>query len=204
MNTFDQRAQTWDENPIHLNRAIAIAEKMNQRIELNEKKSALEYGAGTGDLSFLLKDSIQNITTMDSSREMVRVMCEKLAKMQVLNVHPLVFDLETSDYTLQTFDLLYMQMVLHHVIDIKIFLNKCYHLLDNSGTLVIADLYSEDGSFHGTGFNGHLGFDITELNKILGEIGFKDIQTQECYQMKRTLESGETKSFPLFLLTANK
>lgn len=204
MNSFDQRAKTWDENPIHLNRAIAIAEKMEQRINLIQKHSALEYGAGTGDLSFLLKDSIKNITTMDSSGEMVRVMCEKLAKMQVINVHPLVFNLETSDYTLQTFDLVFMQMVLHHVIDIKTFLTKCYHLLDNSGTLVIADLYSEDGSFHGEGFHGHLGFDVIELTKIIETIGFKEVQVEECYVMKRTLESGEIKLFPLFLLTAIK
>jgi len=204
MNSFDQRAQTWDENPIHLNRSIAIAEKMEQVINLKEKQSALEYGAGTGDLSFLLKDSIKSITTMDSSREMVRVMSEKLAKMQITNVHPLVYDLEVADYSAKTFDLLFMQMVLHHVTDLHIFLTKCYHLLEASGTLAIADLYSEDGSFHGAGFNGHLGFDIDELSNLLLTIGFTNIQQEECYVMKKTIESGDTKEFPLFLLTATK
>jgi len=204
MNSFDQRAQTWDENPIHINRSIAIAEKMEQVINLKEKQSALEYGAGTGDLSFLLKDSIKSITTMDSSREMVRVMSEKLAKMQITNVHPLVYDLEVADYSAKTFDLLFMQMVLHHVTDLHIFLTKCYHLLEASGTLAIADLYSEDGSFHGAGFNGHLGFDIDELSNLLLTIGFTNIQQEECYVMKKTIESGDTKEFPLFLLTATK
>jgi len=204
MNSFDQRAQTWDENPIHLNRSIAIAEKMEQLINLKEKQSALEYGAGTGDLSFLLKDSIKSITTMDSSREMVRVMSEKLARMQITNVHPLVYDLEVADYSAKTFELLFMQMVLHHVTDLHIFLTKCYHLLEVAGTLAIADLYSEDGSFHGAGFNGHLGFDIDELSNLLGTIGFNNIQQEQCYAMKRTLESGEMKEFPIFLLTATK
>jgi len=204
MNSFDQRAQTWDENPIHLNRSIAIAEKMEERLNLKEKQSALEYGAGTGDLSFLLKYTIKSITTMDSSREMVRVMSEKLARMQITNVHPLVYNLEEADYSAQTFDLLFMQMVLHHVTDLQIFLTKCYHLLNDAGTLAIADLYSEDGSFHGAGFNGHLGFKIDELSKILGTIGFKNIQQEQCYAMKRTLESGKTKEFPIFLLTATK
>lgn len=204
MNSFDQRAQTWDKNPTHLNRSIAIAEKMEQRIKLKEMQSALEYGAGTGDLSFLLKDLLKDITTMDSSSEMVRVMSEKLAKMRITNVHPLFLDLETEEYNIQTFDLVYMQMVLHHVLNEKALLTKLFNLVNTNGTIAIADLYKEDGSFHGNDFNGHLGFDIENLSKILVEIGFKNIRHEQCYVLKRPIESGETKEFPIFLLIAEK
>jgi len=204
MSSFDQRAQTWDENPIHLNRAIAIAEKIKENINLESIESALEYGAGTGDLSFLLKDSIKSITTMDSSREMVRVTVEKLSKMSISNVHPMYMDLETSSYTAQTFDLLFMQMVLHHISDVKVFLSKCYNLINPNGILAIADLFKEDGSFHGAGFNGHLGFDVDVLSNMLEAIGYKNIKQEECYTMKRTLELGEMKEFPIFLLIATK
>jgi ubiquinone/menaquinone biosynthesis C-methylase UbiE len=39
---------------------------------------ALEYGAGTGILSFLLSESFSEITLMDNSQEMVNVMHEKV------------------------------------------------------------------------------------------------------------------------------
>ena len=204
MSSFDARARTWDENPIHMNRSLAIAEKMEECIPLKSLQSALEYGAGTGNLSFLLKDSIAHITTMDNSTEMVKVMLEKLDLMQISNIHPLQCDLEKEEYSEQTFDLVFMQMVLHHVIQIKPFLEKCFHLLNVGGSIAIADLYTEDGSFHGAGFDGHWGFNIEELSKTLLSIGFSKIEHEQCYDMQKTNESGQTKSYPIFLLRASK
>lgn len=204
MSSFDERARTWDENPIHLNRSLEIAEKMKQSIDLKSIQTALEYGAGTGDLSFLLKDSIKTIYTMDNSREMVNVMIEKLNNMSITNVHPQFFDLDKSTYSTQTFDLVFMQMVLHHVIDIKPFLIKIFNLLNVNGSIAIADLYAEDGSFHGAGFDGHLGFDIDELSKTLLSIGFSKIEHEQCYDMQKSTDLGVMKSYPLFLLRASK
>jgi hypothetical protein len=40
-------------------------------------------------------------------------------------------------------------------------------LLKPGGHLAIADLYTEDGSFHGDGFHGHKGFDPAILAAML-------------------------------------
>ena len=58
-----------------------------------------------------------------------------------------------------SFDLIYTLMVLHHVGDVETIIRKFRGLLNPGGYLAIADLYSEDGSFHGEGFSGHMGFD---------------------------------------------
>ena len=204
MSIFDSRARTWDANPMHMDRSLAIVEAMKKSIDFTKTYEALEYGAGTGNLSFLLKDSVSKITTMDSSREMVKIMNEKLISMNITNVHPMFYDLETTDYNEKTFDLIYMQMVLHHVNKLSPFLKKCNMLLNTGGILSIADLYKEDGLFHGTGFTGHQGFDIPELSQILIDAGFSNIKEEKCYQMEKLLDNGEKRSYPIFLLTAVK
>lgn len=204
MNTFDERARIWDSNPVNWERSQAIAKMIQQKIDLNPGMVAMEYGAGTGILSFMLKDAVKEITLMDSSPEMVKVMEEKVHGSGENHLKPLFFNLETNDYTAQTFNLIVTQMVMHHVNDTKKIIHKFYQLLNKGGHLVIADLYAEDGSFHGEGFEGHLGFDPEQLANELSEAGFKDILHEPCFVMKKQTEKQGIKDFPIFLLTAKK
>lgn len=66
-------------------------------------------------------------------------------------------------------------MVLHHVHDIENIIRKFRNLLCTGVNIEIADLYPEDGSFHGPGFEGHKGFDVNELSQLIGKLGFKNI-----------------------------
>lgn len=204
MNTFDEKAKTWDQNPVNRERSEAIAKKIQQKIDLNPSMVVLEFGAGTGTLSFMLKDQVKEITLMDSSQEMVKVMEEKIKSGSVNHLKPLLFNLETNNYTDQTFDLIITQMVMHHVVDTKAIIEKFHGLLNDGGFLVIADLYSEDGSFHGEGFDGHLGFDPDHLGEQLRQAGFKKIAHEQCFVMKKQTDKYGIKEFPIFLLTAKK
>ena len=204
MSTFDKRAQTWDENPMHMERSKAIAKKMCENIRLSNEKTALEYGAGTGTLSFLLKDHLRHITMMDNSRGMVREMIAKISKSEATNMQPMFFDLENSLYYKKRFDLIYTQMVLHYVRNVEEILGTFFNLLEDGGTVAIADLYEEDGTFHGNDFAGHLGFDVESLSKTMASIGYKNIRHEQCFEVNKTIETGESKVFPLFLLIAEK
>lgn len=204
MNTFNHKAKSWDENPMHFERSTSIAEIMKRNISFHKKMDAMEYGAGTGILSFLLKDEVGHITMMDNSPAMVTVMEEKVQKMETKNLYPLYFDLDKADYNAKTFDVIFMQMVLHFIVEEKALLTKCYNLLTCKGSIAIADIYKEDGSFHGKDFIGHTGFEIDELSKTMIDIGFKNIRHEQCFVVKKVVESGETKEFPIFLLIAEK
>jgi hypothetical protein len=72
--------------------------------------------------------------------------------------------------------------------------------LNPDGYLAIADLYPEDGSFHGPDVDVHFGFDPEDLTKILKLIGFKNIGYKSVFDVKR--ESGI--KYPVFLLVAQK
>ena len=204
MSHFDQSARTWDDNPMHWERSKAIAENVIQKIPLHKDMTALEFGAGTGILSFLLKDVLKEITLMDSSREMVRVMEEKIRNANLTHMEPVFFDLETTDYHLKTFDLIYTQMVLHHIEDVESIIGEFYSLLNKGGNIVIADLYPEDGTFHSHEFNGHLGFNLEDLIQLLGKAGFTNISHEQCFVIRKQIASGELKDFPVFILTAAK
>ena len=117
MSEFDNRASGWDNDPVHWERSRAIAKELLEMIPVKPGMQALEYGAGTGILSFLLSEKFSEITLMDNSVEMVKVMHEKVIKNKVSNLNPLYFDLEHSDYNDRKFDCVFSQMVLHHVTD---------------------------------------------------------------------------------------
>ena len=203
MSNFDLVARTWDENPIHLERSQAIAVKMQETLPLRKEMKALEYGAGTGILSFLLSEKLGHITMMDSSTEMVKVMEEKVLSRNATNLSPVLMDLE-KERPYASYDLIFNQMVLHHIKDIHSIFEKFYQMLLPGGILAIADLYTEDGSFHGEGVDVHLGFDPEQLKNELLIAGFKNVNIGPCYTVKREIAGEAPKLFPIFLLTASK
>lgn len=199
MSQFDDAARTWDQNSIHTERSEAIAKALRENITLNKKMNALEYGAGTGILSFLLHNQVQEITMMDSSQEMVNVMQEKVTNAGATNLKPVIFDLEHEDFP-STFDFIFSQMVMHHVKDVETMLEKFYKLLNPGGYLAIADLYTEDGSFHGPEADVHKGFDPEKLSDTLRSLTLTNIRHETCFEMTRD----SVKKYPLFLLLAQK
>lgn len=204
MTEFDIKAADWDKNPAHLKISEAVTDKIRQYIPLNKDMTALEYGAGTGITSLILKDYLKEIILMDNSTEMVKVMNEKIKSAKIKNINALDFDLEHTDYKEGKFDLIIAQMVLHHIVDYENIIDRLLSLLNPGGSLAIADLYKEDGSFHGKGFNGHNGFDPAQLSKLIIGKGFLNTDYHHCFVIKKMTSDTEEKSFDIFLLTATK
>jgi ubiquinone/menaquinone biosynthesis C-methylase UbiE len=203
MNEFDQKAKEWDMNPDHVERSRAIADLLLQAIHMDKDMTALEYGAGTGLLSLMLKDHLGKITLMDSSGGMINVIKQKITQKGILNLEPVYFDLEKGMYG-DEFDIVFTQLVLHHVKDINAMLHKFSALLKPGGVLAIADLYPEDGSFHDEGFTGHKGFDPLRLSNELSALGFRNINHVTCFVIRKDIGEGNTKDYPVFLITACK
>ena len=202
MNEFDIKAPDWDMNPIHLERSRAIAEILKKAIPEGKNMTALEFGAGSGLLSLMLQNHLKEITLMDSSEGMINVSKEKIAEGKFENLKTVHLNLEKDAFT-ANYDLIFSQMVFHHVEDIDGILLKFHSLLNPGGFLAIADLYPENGSFHGDGFTGHWGFDPKELSAKLSAHGFRNISYQECFVIKKALAGRETKEYPVFLMMAN-
>jgi ubiquinone/menaquinone biosynthesis C-methylase UbiE len=166
--------------------------------------SALEYGCGTGLLSFALQSDLGQITLADASQGMLEVLAEKIATSGVTNMHPIKLDLAVDPLPAGRFQLIYSLMTLHHIQDVMDLLGKFHALLTPGGYLLAADLDKEDGSFHTDGTTDvHQGFVRYELQKLVENAGFENVLFSTPYQIKKNVEDSE-KLFPIFLLSARK
>ena len=91
MSEFDAKAGDWDKNPMHWDRSVAIAEEILKIIPLRPYFRAMEFGAGTGILSFLLKDHLKEIMLIDNSAEMIRLTNEKIEASGVIKSADKIF-----------------------------------------------------------------------------------------------------------------
>jgi ubiquinone/menaquinone biosynthesis C-methylase UbiE len=204
MTNFDERAKDWDSDPDKVERARAVAEAIRKAIPLSTEMNALEYGCGTGLLSFALQSDLGQITLADTSQGMLDVLSEKIDNADVTNMHPVRLDLASDPLPAERYDLTYSLMTLHHLHDVNDMLVKFFDLLAPKGYLLVADLDKEDGSFHTDGTTDiHLGFDRDELRKTVENIGFENVNFSTAYEIKKKI-GNEKKTFPVFLMTAQK
>jgi ubiquinone/menaquinone biosynthesis C-methylase UbiE len=200
---FDTKAATWDADPRRVKRARAVADGIRAHVPLHPAMTALEYGCGTGLLSFALHKSLGPITLADSSPGMLAVLAEKITAGSIRNLTPVRLDLTADPLPRERYQVIYTLMTLHHVPDTAKLLKDFYDLLETPGFLCIADLDTEDGSFHGPGFPGHKGFDREELRKLAAISGLREIAFDTIFHVSKETENG-IKDFPLFLMTARK
>jgi 2-polyprenyl-3-methyl-5-hydroxy-6-metoxy-1,4-benzoquinol methylase len=200
---FDSKARQWDDNPVFQERGLKIAQAIRHAVPLHRQMSALDYGCGTGLLSFPLKDELGPILMADSSGGMLEVVNEKIAAQGVTNMTTLQLDLLADPPPAQCFDLIVTSMTLHHVPDTDHILRLFHDLLNPGGYLCIADLDQEDGSFHGIEVDVHHGFDQADLGRRTANAGFADIHFQTVFSIAREHETG-TRDYPVFLMTARR
>lgn len=202
-NDFDAKAATWDTQE-KIERAQIVADAILTDTTDNKLESAFEYGCGTGLVSFALREKIQKIVLADISDGMLSVLNSKIQATQAVNLFPVKLDLTIDSPPLERYDLIYTLQTLHHIRNTTQIIQTFYAMLNEKGRLFIADLDFEDGSFHGEGFEGHNGFIREELREIALSVGFKHIKFQDIYSINKINLVGENRTYPLFLMIADK
>lgn len=199
---FDSAAQTWDDDPAKVARADDIARGIRAALTLGGHERLLEYGAGTGLLAQALAGDVGAITLADSSAGMRAVAKEKV-EAGVLPEGTRVWDLDLSTTTPpeEQFDLVVTSLVLHHIRDLTPVLAGFHALTAPGGHVAIADLDSEDGSFHAHlhDFDGHDGFDRHGLSRDLEAAGFVEVWVSDCAEVDK-----DGTVFPVFLAVARR
>jgi len=205
MKHFDEQAKNWDDNPLKNKRAKVIAKEIDDFIQPNKALHALEFGCGTGLLSFHLKDAFKSITLADNSEGMIRVLQQKIQDDGIRHFKPLLMDLTTDTLPQEAYDVLYTLMTMHHIYDIDHILGAFRATLKPNAYLCIADLVEEDGSFHAhlPGFEGHNGFNQDALVNQLTKHDFELVHSKICFEMERNFD-GVIKKYPLFLMICKK
>jgi ubiquinone/menaquinone biosynthesis C-methylase UbiE len=163
----------------------------------------LEYGCGTGLLSFALAPFPGEALLTDVSDGMLAVLREKIARIGASNFRAARLDLLADPLPGERYDLVTMLMVLHHIADTDAILRKLYAILAPGGRLCVGDLDPEGGAFHGPGFDGHNGFDRETLAAQARAAGFGRVTFTTAHQDAKQV-GGATRLFPLFLMVAEK
>lgn len=200
---FDLKARAWDENPVFRERADRIAQAICGRIPLSREMTALDYGCGTGLLSFPMQDALGRITLMDSSAGMLAVAAEKIAAQGLTHMTVRQVDLTAEPPADERYDLIYTSMTLHHIPSTDRILQVFHDLLNPGGWLAIADLDREDGSFHGPEVDVHHGFDRAELSLKAQAAGFREVAFDTVFSIDKVTDAGP-RSYPVFLMTARR
>jgi ubiquinone/menaquinone biosynthesis C-methylase UbiE len=200
MYNFNVEALTWDSKE-RIDRAKIIAEKIYEEVKPKQNGNAMEYGCGTGLISFNLADKLNEIVLMDSVEGMIDVLNKKIKLSGNKNMKSVLIDLEKEEHN-EKFDLIYNSMVLHHIIDTEKIVRKFYEMLNKDGILCIVDLDIEDGSFHSSpNFNGHNGFDQEYIVNILKKAGFTDVKIETFYHFNY---NNNPKPYSLFCISGKK
>ena len=194
---FKDRASDWDKGDIRVNGAKTIADAISKKIELESSMKIMDFGVGTGLLGFEIAKVVDAVVGVDTSANMLEKLKEK--NTEELFIEPLCLDIVKNPIK-DSFDGIVSSMTLHHVEKLKLFFETIYKNLNPNGFIAIADLESEDGTFHSdnTGVF-HFGFNEKELCKIVEESGFKDVTIKNINTINKP-----HKDFGIFLLTAKR
>ena len=200
-NRFDELAATWEDNPARIERARLVADAIAARIPVQPDWSVVDLGSGTGLLSRMLGDRVGQVVLVDTSEGMTAAANAKIAASGLTRMTAVCLDITTDTPPGAPFDLAISLLVLHHVPYVHAFLDEVLSLLQPGGYLAIADLATEDGTFHDdpTEDVQHHGFDPARLAATARAVGFVEVEVDEIVRLTK-MRDGAPKSYGLNLL----
>ena len=202
---FDEAAAQWDNNPGRVDLARAVGEAIGRTIPLQPGWRVLDYGAGTGLLTLNLQPRVASMVALDSSTGMLEKLTQKLAAATISNVQTRHWDLEAQPFPEPGFDLVVSSMTLHHLRNAPLVLSRLAAILEPGGWLAVADLDSEDGSFHGQADDVfHHGFERGQIAEWLTNARLKWISVSDAHSMSKPSSTGEVRSYGIFLAMGQK
>ena len=145
---FNASAPQWDQEPRRLKLAGDVVAAIRHELRLGLEMTALDYGCGTGLVTLGLHPFLGRVTGADSSSGMLDALSAKLRERSINNVDTKLLDLEQGEPLDDSYDLIVSSMTLHHVQDVPALIASLARALKPGGWLALADLASEDGSFH--------------------------------------------------------
>ncbi|TCK02931.1 ubiquinone/menaquinone biosynthesis C-methylase UbiE [Phorcysia thermohydrogeniphila] len=200
MSVFDELAKNWDEKPLRVENARRIGQGIIDNIPVDKNWKVMDFGAGTGLLTFYIQPYVKEIDAIDNSKGMLEVLQEKVRKAGVSNINPVFKDLEKDELGSEEYDLVVSSMTLHHIKDVESLLRKLKKSLKEGGYIAIADLEEEEGDFHSDNKGVyHFGFSKEKMRGYFEKLGFKDIRL-----FTVNIINKNNKEYPVFLAIGRK
>lgn len=194
---FNAQANHWDTGR-RKQRAKQISALIREKLEFTGDEVLLDYGCGTGLISFNLSQGVGTVVGYDSSLQMLEVFNSKIDSNKILSKNSL------ESYN-NHFDCVVSSMVFHHIMNLDETLDDIYRILKVDGKLLIVDLDLDDGSFHRDEFDfkGHNGFNRNQFKSLVESHGFACIELETALRDNKRSDDKELQ-YSLFYLYAKK
>ena len=195
---FAGKAKDYDKEVTRVDNVTRIANLILKEIKYQKEFNIMDFGSGTGLLLSKIAPYVNKITAIDISKSMNEILRNKRNTIDC-TIEILELDLSKSIIN-QKFNGIISSMTVHHVKDTEKLFEKFYNMLDRNGSIAIADLDKENGTFHkeDTGVF-HFGFDRDMFVKTAKSVGFKKVKIQTVGYVEKAWGK-----YPVFLLTGYK
>jgi len=158
-----------------------------------------DLGAGEGSFALLLSERAVRVIAVDSSARMIEVGREQATRHGVKNVEYRLGDMEEVPIGTGEVDLVFFSQSLHHALHPERALGEAARILGDSGRVVVLDLlkhrFEEAREMYADEW---LGFSEAELEAMLENAGFVDVETAVVYK------EAEAPQFQTLLAIADK
>ena len=203
-DTFNDKAKTWDDSPNRLELVKAFLDELNMHAYVNKDMKVLDFGCGTGLVGLTFCDTAKEVLFIDTSHGMLEVLAQKVKIANTKNAKIIKGDISEAGIEENSIDLIFSLMAFHHVKNIPSVLKTFYSIMKTGASVVIADLVTEDGSFHKNEDIAHKGFNIGYIKVMFEQSGFFVDDIYEYNKLKRPDASGNIKEYTQFAAVAIK
>lgn len=199
---FEAKAASYEQVNHRVANVERIAAAIVEKVQFTPDMQLMDFGSGTGLLLEKVLEKaapyVKAITAVDISLSMNEQLAQKQESLPC-DLEILQRDL-TKESLGRTFDEVISSMTLHHIEDVEAMFCKLYGMLGEGGFIALADLETEDGSFH-TEDTGvfHFGFEPEALIGFAERAGFKDIDVIVVSSVQKP-----ERDYPVLLVTATK
>jgi len=193
---FKHKADSYEQDVRRVENVVTIASSIKRHVDLKPTMKLMDFGSGTGLLLEKIAPYVASITAVDISSSMNQQLDKKRADL-ACELEIIEMDLTKSSLD-RKFDGIISSMTLHHVDDLNALFVKLHTMLNKGGFIALADLETEDGSFH-TEDTGvfHFGFSREELLDFATGAGFSQVEVNPASTVHKP--NGD---YPVLLLTA--
>jgi len=137
-----------------------------------------DLGTGEGAFALLLAERAKKVIAVDTSAKMIEVGREKARRHGVKNIEFRIGDMERVPIRDARIDLVFFSQSLHHALHPERAVSEAHRILRSGGRIVILDLakhrFEEARELYADEW---LGFSEAELESMLEEAGFTEVQT---------------------------
>lgn len=198
---FAQKSKTYESDIKRVSNVKNIANAICEKINFNKNETILDFGSGTGLLSEEISLHVKKIITNDISNSMNEALKEKIKNNKfACRIETTNTNLCHENFPHPQVDGIISSMTIHHIEDIPSLFKTFFKMLKHDGFIAIADLETEDGTFH-TKDTGvfHFGFDKDKFLAYAKKAGFINLEIKTVSIAKKSQGT-----YPIFLLTGRK